>query len=123
MKPITESHIEAFSIETLQNLGWEYIHGLLIAPGSDQPERQTFEQTVLVERLRKSICHLNPIIPKDAQEQAIQKVLRIYSPDLLHNNESFHQILVEKVQIPYQQDGFERSHEVALVDFNEPLNT
>jgi type I restriction enzyme, R subunit len=46
----------------------------------------------------------------------------IASPDLLHNNEEFHRLLVEKVKIPYQQNGYERSHEVALVDFDNPLN-
>jgi hypothetical protein len=34
MKPITEDHIESFAIEQLQSLGWEYIHGLAIAPGT-----------------------------------------------------------------------------------------
>ena len=122
MKPITEDKIETFAIEALQSMGWEYIHGLAIAPGAEQTERENFEQIVLVDRLRKSVAVLNPNIPHDAQEQAIQKVLRIYSPELLHNNETFHQLLVEKVKIPYQQDGFERSYEVALMDFENPLN-
>jgi type I restriction enzyme R subunit len=52
----------------------------------------------------------------------VQKVLRIYSPDLLHNNETFHQFLIEKVKIPYHQDGYERSYEVALIDFGNPSN-
>ena len=121
-KPITEDKIETFAIEILQSLGWEYIHGLMLAPGAEQAERENFEQIVLVERLRKSVAVLNPTIPQDAQEQAIQKVLRIYSPELLHNNETFHQLLIEKVKIPYQQDGFERSYEVALMDFENPLN-
>ncbi len=122
MKPITEDKIETFALELLQSLGWEYIHGLHIAPGAAQAERENFEQIILVSRLRKSVSVLNPNIPMDAQEQAIQKVLRIYSPELLHNNETFHQLLVEKVKIPYQQDGFERSYEVALMDFENPLN-
>lgn len=122
MKPITEDKIETFAIEVLQSMGWEYVHGLAIAPGAEQSERENFEQIVLVDRLRKSVSVLNPNIPYDAQEQAIQKVLRIYSPELLHNNETFHQLLVEKVKIPYQQDGFERSYEVALMDFENPLN-
>ncbi len=122
MKPITEDKIETFAIEVLQSMGWEYIHGLAIAPGAEQSERENFEQIILIERLRKSVAVLNPDIPNNAQEQAIQKVLRIYSPELLHNNENFHQLLVEKVKIPYQQDGFERSCEVALVDFENPLN-
>lgn len=122
MKPITEDKIETFAIEVLQSMGWEYVHGLLLAPGAEQAERESFEQIVLVDRLRKSVAVHNPNIPHDAQEQAIQKVLRIYSPELLHNNETFHQLLVEKVKIPYQQDGFERSYEVTLIDFEKPLN-
>ncbi|MBD3750596.1 MAG: type I restriction endonuclease subunit R [Sphingobacteriales bacterium] len=122
MKPITEDKIETFAIEVLKAMGWAYVHGLAIAPGAEQAERENFEQIVLVERLRKSVAVLNPNIPHDAQEQAIQKVLRIYSPELLHNNETFHQLLVEKVKIPYQQDGFERSYEVALIDFENSLN-
>lgn len=122
MKPITENSIEKFTLEILQSLGWEYVHGLLLAPGAEQSERENFEQIVLIERLRKSVAVLNPTIPQDAQEQAIQKVLRIYSPELLHNNETFHQLLIEKVKITYQQDGFERSYEVALIDFENPLN-
>jgi type I restriction enzyme R subunit len=98
------------------------VHGLAIAPGAEQAERENFEQIILIDRLRKAVAILNPDIPHDAQEQAIQKVLRIYSPELLHNNESFHQLLVEKVKIPYQQNGFERSYEVALVDFEHPMN-
>lgn len=122
MKPITEDKIETFAIETLQSMGWEYVHGLSMAPGAEQAERESFEQIILVDRLRKTVSALNPNIPSDAQEQAIQKVLRIYSPELLHNNEIFHQLLVEKVKIPYQQDGFERSYEVTLIDFEKPLN-
>ncbi|MGB4575672.1 MAG: type I restriction endonuclease subunit R [Paludibacter sp.] len=122
MKPITEDKIETFAIEVLQSIGWEYVHGLAIAPGAEQAERENFEQIILIDRLRKAVAILNPDIPQDAQEQAIQKVLRIYSPELLHNNETFHQLLVEKVKIPYQQNGFERSYEVALVDFEHPMN-
>ena len=106
MKPITENHIETFTIETLQSLGWEYIYGLAIAPGAEKQERENFEQIILIERLQKAIAILNPHIPESAREQAVQKVLRIYSPDLLHNNETFHQFLVEKVKVPYQQDDF-----------------
>lgn len=121
-KPITEDNIENFAIEILQSMGWEYIHGLAIAPGAEQAERESFEQIILTERLRKAVTILNPNIPHEAQKQAIQKVLRIYSPDLLFNNESFHKELIEKVRIPYQKDGFERSYEVALIDFENPLN-
>ncbi len=122
MPLITESNIETFAIEVLQKLGWEYVHGLALAPGAETAERESFEQIILTLRLREAVARLNRDIPADAQEQAVQKVLRIYSPDLLHNNETFHQFLIEKVKIPYQQDGYERSYEVALVDFSHPRN-
>ena len=93
-----------------------------LLPVQKNRKEKAFEQIILIERLRKAVSILNPHIPKDAQEQAIQKVLRIYSPDLLHNNETFHQYLVEKVKIPYQQDGYERSYEVALIDFENVAN-
>lgn len=122
MKPITEDNIEVFSIQLLQSLGWQYVNGRDISPDGIACERESFEQIILTQRLSKAVVKLNPHIPESARDQAVQKVLRIYSPDLLHNNESFHQLLVEKVKVPYQQDGYERSYEVALVDFNNPSN-
>src|ERR1700761_6639888 len=118
----TESHIETFAIETLRNLGWQHIHGVTIAPGGEQEQRESFEQVVLANRLRKAVDILNPSIPSAAREQAVQKTLKIYNPDLLARNEAFHQMLVEKIKVPYQLDGFERSHEVALIDFSDTLN-
>jgi len=121
-KPITENIIETSSIEILMSLGWEYANGKEISPEGLFCERDSFSQIVLTKRLRNAIARINPHIPPDAQEAAIQKVLRIYSPELLHNNEEFHRLLIEKVKIPYQQNGYERSHEVALIDFENPAN-
>lgn len=119
---ISENNIETFAIETLQSLGWTYVHGLAISPGAAIAERDNFEEIILIERLNKIVAQINPTIPEFAQDIAIQKISRIYSPDLLHNNETFHQLLIEKVKVPYQQDSYERSHEVALIDFDNPLN-
>jgi len=119
---LSENKIEYFAIEQLNSLGWEYIHGSVISPEGEKPERENYEQIILTDRLRKAVSSINPHIPQEAQEQAIQKIQRIYSPDLLHNNETFHQLLVEKVKIPYQQDGYERSYEVALIDFDNIAN-
>lgn len=86
MNKITESNIETFAIEILQKLGWKYVHGL--APSADFPDWESFEHIILTQRLRKAVARLNRDIPADALEKAVQKVLRIYSPDMLHNNET-----------------------------------
>ncbi|QOJ25738.1 MAG: type I restriction endonuclease subunit R [Ignavibacteria bacterium] len=122
MKPITENIIEQSAIEILQSQGWEYANGKEISPEGLYCERENFSQIVLLNRLRTAITKINPAIPLDAQEAAVQKVLRFASPDLLHNNEEFHRLLVEKVKIPYQENGYERSHEVSLIDFEHPAN-
>ncbi|PGH38669.1 MAG: DEAD/DEAH box helicase, partial [Candidatus Nephrothrix sp. EaCA] len=123
MKPIiTENSIEELAIEILRSQGWEYVRGLSIAPGAERAERESFEQVVLLDRLRKSVAIINPHIPTDAQEAAIQKALRIYSPDLLHSNEEFHKQLIERIKITYWQNSDERSHEVALIDFENIRN-
>lgn len=106
MKPITENHIEELAITTLAALDWEYLHGLAIAPGAEQAERESFGQIILTERLRQRVALINPEIPAAAREQAVQKTLRLYSLDLLKNNEDFHGFLIEKIKIPYTQDGY-----------------
>jgi type I restriction enzyme R subunit len=122
LKPITENIIEESAIEILQSQGWEYANGKEISPEGLFCERENYSQIVLVNRLRNAIAKINTEIPLDAQEAAVQKVLRIASPEMLHNNEEFHRLLVEKVKIPYQQNGNERSHEVALIDFENTSN-
>ncbi len=122
MKPLTESNIETFAINTLESLGWDYVYGLKIAPGAEHTERENFEQVVLTGRLRKQLAVINPDIPEAAREGAISRALQLYSPDLVTDNEEFQRFLVEKIRIPYQQDGYERSHEVALVDFDRTEN-
>jgi type I restriction enzyme R subunit len=122
MKPITENILELSAIEILQSQGWEYANGRELSPEGLFCERESFSQVILTDRLRNAIAKINPHIPADAQEAAVQKVLRIYSPVMLHNNEEFHKMLVEKVKIPFQQNGYERSHEVALIDFENIEN-
>ena len=122
MKPITENIIEESAIKMLQALGWEYANGRDISPEGMFCERESFSQVILPKRLEAAIARINTHISFDAQQAAGQKVQRIYSPDIIANNEEFHRMLVEKVKIPYQQNGYERSHEVALIDFDNPAN-
>jgi type I restriction enzyme, R subunit len=122
MKPITENDIELYAIEELQRQGFQYVHGPAISPDGDLKERQSYAEVLLVDRLRNAAFRLNPHIPADAVASAVNSVQRIASPELLTNNEEFHRLLIEKVKVPYQQDGYERSHEVALIDFENPAN-
>ncbi len=119
---ITESSIEEFAVELLEHQGYQYIYGPDIAPDSLTPERQTFEDVLLMERLAAAVSRINPHVPADAREDAIKQLLRLNSPELITNNESFHRMLTEGIKVSYQKDGSSRGDLVWLVDFATPEN-
>lgn len=117
---MTENEIELLALDLLKGQGYEYINGVDIAPDSASAERHTFEEVVLKERLEKAVRRINIGIPPDAQQDAIKQVMRIASPDLLANNESFHRLLTEGIPVTKRVDGQERGDRVFLVDFDNP---
>jgi len=122
MTHITENHIELLTIERLEALGYEYIYGPDIAPDGETPERSSFEQVLLIDRLRQAVRKINTHIDAHAQKEAIQEIQRIASPELIANNETFHRLLTEGVPVTKQKEGEERGDRVWLIDFNNPLN-
>ena len=119
---LTESEIETLAIERLQALGFDYIYGPDIAPDSANPERASFAEVVLLTRLRNIVARINPTLPAAALDEAIKTIQRISSPELLANNEAFHRLLTEGVNVSYQKDGNTRGDLVWLVDFANPDN-
>lgn len=122
MKLITEHTIESFSIELLDKLGYEYIYAPNIAPDGETPERETYEQVLLVDRLKRAVKRINKFVPVDAQVEAIREIQRIASPELLANNETFHRFLTEGVPVSKQVEGNEQGDRVWLIDFKNPYN-
>ncbi len=122
MTKITESDIELLAIERLQALGFSYVYGPDIAPGSANSERASFAEVLLLDRLRSVIARINPTLPAAALDEAIKIIQRISSPELLANNEAFHRLLTEGVNVSYQKDGNTRGDLVWLVDFANPDN-
>lgn len=122
MTKITESDIELLAIERLEQIGYTYLYAPDIAPDSDSPERDSFEQVLLTERLSKAVQRINPTIPHDAQHEAIKTIQRIASPELLANNEAFHRLLTEGVPVIKRIDGNDRGDRVWLIDFETPEN-
>ena len=130
MKRITENEIEEFAIELLEGLSYQYIYGPDIAPDGDLPERASFEDVFLLERLQTALRRINPTLPASTIEDAVKQIQRIHSPELIANNETFHRMLTEGVTVSYQKDlpasagqaggTQERGAPVWLVDFNNP---
>ena len=127
MERLTENAIEAFAIKLFERLGYSYVYAPEISPdavcqGTLQPERSRYDEVLLAERLRTAVLRINPSIPLAAQQEAIKEVERIHSPELLANNEAFHRMLTEGVNVSHQQDGNDRGDLVWLIDFAYPEN-
>ncbi len=122
MERITESAIEKFTIKLLEKQGYQYIYAPSIAPDSDTPERQSFEDVLFLERLQTAVGRFNPTIPSDTREDAIKQILRLNSPELIANNEAFHRMLTEGIKVTYRRDGHSRGDLVWLIDFKNPEN-
>ncbi len=122
MAKLTESEIETLAIERLQALGFDYVYAPDVAPDSANPERESFAEVLLLSRLRNAVARINPTLPAAALDEAIKTIQRISSPELLANNEAFHRLLTEGVNVSYQKDGNTRGDLVWLVDFTNPDN-
>lgn len=122
MNKITETDIELLAIEELEKLGWQYLYAPQIAYDGEFPERDSYADVVLKERLKSAISKINSEIPATALEQAFNEVMRIHTPDLLQTNENFHSLLTEGIKVEYQKDGETRGDRVFLIDYKNPLN-
>lgn len=119
---MTENEIEQLSIDLLKQQGFTYLNGTDIAPEGQAEERESFAEVILKERHRNAIHRINPGIPSHAKEEALKQVLRIGSPDLVSDNETFHRMLTEGINVTYEKGGDQRGDIVKLVDFEKVDN-
>lgn len=119
---MTENEIEQLAIALLEHQGYTYINGVQLAPDVGDLERTSFEEVVLKQRLENAVRRINPTIPLDAQQDAVKQILRIASPDVLSNNETFHRLLTEGIPVTKRVYGQERGDRVFLIDFENPLH-
>ncbi|NTV15064.1 MAG: type I restriction endonuclease subunit R [Desulfobulbaceae bacterium] len=123
-----ESEIEQITLDILRDEnGYAVAFGPEITVGADprvcpNPERE-YTEVVLQGRLRAAIDRLNPAIPSEAREEAARKALRTVSVSLLENNEAFHRMLTDGIDVKFSVgDGKARTDKVWLVDFADPDN-
>lgn len=117
MTKIFESTIEEFVIELLQNQGWQYL-----SPEEQELERPNLSEVVLKNRLRRAIENINPHLSDEAREQALRQVLNLPSQNLIDNNEAFHRLLTEGIEIEVMGADGIKGDKVWLVDFENVEN-
>ncbi len=114
MDKITENHIELFAIELFEKLGYSYVY----APEMER----NFDEVLLKDRLLDSLVRINPRLSHQSIDDAIKKIDRIKSSEMLSDNEIFHRLLTEGVKADIQKDGITRGEIVKLIDFDDVSN-
>jgi type I restriction enzyme R subunit len=117
---MTEDKLEQEMLSWLQEIGYTPIYGPNIACDGESPERSSYQEILLIERLRNAIHRLNPSIPQHAREEALQQIRDLNTPVLLSANRRLHNFLVNGVPVTYQKDGETRGDFVRLIDFETP---
>ena len=119
MATITEAEVEQAALNWLAGFGWAVTHGPDIAPGMPNAERGDYGQVVLERLLRDALAQLNPGLPVSALDDAFRKLTHPEGSTLVARNRAFHRMLVNGVEIEYQDsDGRVRGDQVRVIDFD-----
>src|SRR3990172_4525918 len=120
-----DSLIEQPAIELFQSLDYTHqncFHETFGEHGN--LGRETSSNVVLIPRLRGSLTKLNPSLPAEAIDQAIEELTRDRSIlNRVTANREIYKLLRDGVKVEVRrEDGTEADETVKVIDFNAPSN-
>lgn len=121
---ITEAEVEEHFLTVLEHMGYKVVREDPDAylRGDKSSLRGDYREVVFSGRLREAVRRINPDVPESAREQAVKQAVRSQSQNLVADNESFHRMLADGVDVPVKNGGSERYSKVWLFDFKNLKN-
>jgi type I restriction enzyme, R subunit len=123
-KTFSESVVEEATLAWLESIGYSVIFGGEIAPGESAAERNSYNEVLLVGRLRAALERINTHIPYSVRslvvEEVLLKIQRTPSQNPVVNNHQFHKWLTEGIDVSYRDGGQLKYEKAWLVDFDNP---
>ena len=114
---MNEDIVEQAAIGWFEALGYDIARGVDISVGADFPLRESYEDVVLLPRLKAALRKLNPDLPEEAILQAAKVASRPPEPTLEQNNRWFHRLLTDGADVEYRTaDGDTRGDKASLFD-------
>lgn len=109
-----DSYEQALIALFRDELGYEYIYG---------PEiERDYRQPCYVDALTPVIRRINPILPAEAIDEALRRILHASESTLVQNNEEFMRALQDGMEVPYVRNEEERTDIVQLIDYENYTN-
>lgn len=119
-KSIGESHVEEAALAWLGDLGYATANGPDIGPDGTKPERASYGDVLLVERLSAAIARLNPALSAEVRAEVLAKLTQTETPLLVTENRRLHRFMIEGVPMEVRRDdGSIGGVQVRLIDFDD----
>jgi type I restriction enzyme R subunit len=116
-----EDVVEQACLDLLRALGFSTVYGPDIGPGGDHQERSSWDEVILIGRLRDAVTRINPELPAASVDAVVATVLRAESQNEMAENLRLHRLVTEGVSVEYRaKDGSIRHTLAWLIDFDHP---
>jgi len=119
---LSESVFEAAVLSWFDELGYVVRNGLELSPDHIDPERTSYSQVILAERLKQQLICINSQVPILAIEDALRQIQNPNLPSLIQSNRQFHRWLRDGIPVQFQRDNETVGDFVHLVDFEDIEN-
>lgn len=109
------------AIEQLVRMGYQFLPGETLDPQeTEECERSSRREVVLVQRLKKKLRELNPEATEVTIEKAVRHVTNIQGTSLLDENQTFHKDLISNISLEQETGSGRRGLTVKFIDFDHP---
>ena len=102
-----ETLVELPAHKVFEELGYDTEWGPDLHPGKQKQERESFFDVLLKGRLREKLEDLNPDLPNDAYESAINQIEGLSGSSLIENNQKFHEMIIAGVKVLVSEKGID----------------
>jgi type I restriction enzyme R subunit len=123
MSIYNEETVELAALDWLQQLGFEYLYGPDIAPGVPGAERESYQEVLLVGRLKAALERLNPGASTEGKAEALRLLTQPSLGTSMLTNRAMHRLITQGVQVELPDGlGGVRAEHLQVLDFRTPGN-